>query len=386
VDFHLTAEQQRLQHKCRELAADFASRSAAHDRDASHPIENYERLREEGFLALSVGKEWGGAGASFLDHTIAYEVLGQGCPSTALAFNMHASVVMPLLQSAEVSAETKRQIAELVVQQRKLIAGNFSEPVTTSLIGERPLKARARRVDGGYRVTGRKMFASMIEAADFVLVMAYPDGATNSSAGIILMLPRLAKGRSVDPNWDVLGMRATRSDSLVLDGCWLPESAAIFRSDDMRPFRHAYLNWFWGSYTPVYLGVAQAAFDELRRVVGARQPEGYAQPLAYHPDVRRHVAEMSADLEAARLITYRSAWLSDKEGPTAETTAALYRAIHGRRGGKHHHPHGADAQRRARHLQDLEAGAAVPRRRAWPAASAARGFLPLQHGSARAGD
>ena len=60
--------------------------------------------------------------------------------------------------------------------------------------------------------------------------------------------------------------------------------------------------------------------------MGARQPEGYAQPLAYHPDVRRHVAEMSADLEAARLITYHSAWLSDKEGPTAETTAALYRA------------------------------------------------------------
>jgi alkylation response protein AidB-like acyl-CoA dehydrogenase len=93
-----------------------------------------------------------------------------------------------------------------------------------------------------------------------------------------------------------------------------------------RPFRHAYLNWFWGSYTPVYLGVAQAAFDELRKVVQTRQPEGYAQPLAYHPDVRRHVAEMSADLEAARLITYRSAWLSDTEGPTAETTAALYRA------------------------------------------------------------
>ena len=142
--------------------------------------------------------------ASFLDHTIAYEALGEGCPSTALAFNMHASVVMPLLESAEVSAETKRRIADLVVQQGKLIAGNFSEPVTTSLIGERPLKARARRADGGH---------------------------------------------------------------LVL-----------------------------GSYTPVYLGVAQAAFDELRRVVHARQPEGYAQPLAYHPDVRRHVAEMSDDL------------------------------------------------------------------------------------------
>ena len=94
----------------------------------------------------------------------------------------------------------------------------------------------------------------------------------------------------------------------------------------MLQFRHSYLNWFWGSYTPVYLGVAQAAFDELRRVVHSRRPEGYAQPLAYHPDVRRHIAEMSVDLEAARLITYRSAWLSDKQGPTAETTAALYRA------------------------------------------------------------
>ena len=99
MDFQLTAEQHRLQNKCRELASDFATRSAAHDRDASHPVENYQRLREEGFLALTIGTEWGGAGASLLDHTIAYEALGQGCPSTALAFNMHASVVMPLLET-----------------------------------------------------------------------------------------------------------------------------------------------------------------------------------------------------------------------------------------------------------------------------------------------
>ena len=246
MDFQLTSEQKCLRNKCQELAADFATRVAAHDRDASHPVENYERLREEGFLALTVGKEWGGSRASFLDHTLAYEVLAQGCPSTALAFNMHASVVMPLLESVEVSAETKQRVAELVVRERKLIAGNFSEPVTTSLIGERPLKARARRADGGYRITGRKMFASMLEAADFVLVMAYPEGETSPSAGIILLLPRAVEGRTVDQNWDVLGMRATLSDSLILDECWLPESAAVFRSDDARRFRHSYLDWFWG--------------------------------------------------------------------------------------------------------------------------------------------
>jgi alkylation response protein AidB-like acyl-CoA dehydrogenase len=326
VDFAISDEHRRLQRRCLELAADFATRAAEHDRAASHPVENYHRLREAGFLELNVPKQWGGQGVGLLGHTIAYEALAQGCPSTALAFNMHASVVMPILESAEVAAEAKERLADLVVRQQKLIGGNFSEPGHTSLIGERPLTARARRIDGGWSVTGRKMFASMLEAADYVMVLAYPDGATSPNAGILLLIPPDAAGRRVEANWDTLGMRATRSDSLILDDCRLPDSAVLFRSDDIRPFRRDHLNWFWGSYTAVYLGVAAAAYDEIRQVVQARRPEGYAQPLAYHPDVRRHIAAMSADLEAARLVTYRSAWLSDTEGPTPETIAALYRA------------------------------------------------------------
>jgi alkylation response protein AidB-like acyl-CoA dehydrogenase len=326
VDFSLTQDQRRLQRRCLDLAAEFATRSADHDREASHPTENYDRLREEGFLELTIPRSFGGSGASFLDHTVAYEALGQGCPSTALAFNMHASVVMPVLQSAEVTTEAKQLVADLVVGQRRLIGGNFSEPGTTSLIGERPLSVRARAVQDGYSITGRKMFASMLEATDHVMVMAYPDTATSPHAGMLLLVPHVADGRRVNANWDVLGMRATRSDSLVLEDCRVPQSAVLFRSDDTRQFRHDYLNWFWGSYTAVYLGVAVAAYNEMRKVMHARRPQGFAQSLAYHPDVRRHIAELSVDLEAARLITYRSAWLSDTQGPTAETTAALYRA------------------------------------------------------------
>lgn len=326
MDFAIAEEHRRLQERCRALAADFATRAAEHDRAASHPTENYHRLRQEGFLELTIPKEWGGAGVDFLGHTLAYEALGQGCPSTALAFNMHASVVMPLLDSPQVTREAKQHMVDLVVGQRKLIAGNYSEPSATSLIGERPIDTRVRQVDGGYRITGRKMFASMLEAADYCLVLAYPDTATCPAAGRILLVPRVAEGRRVNANWDVLGMRATRSDALILEDCWVPEHASVFHAEDIRPFRRATFNWGWGSYTAVYLGVAGAAYDELRKAVRARQPQGYAQPLAYHPDVRRHIAELSAELEAARLITYRSAWLFDTEGPTAETTAALYRA------------------------------------------------------------
>lgn len=325
MDFRLTAEQQRLQQRCRALAAEFAARSAEHDREASHPAENYERLREEGFFALNIPQELGGCGVRLLGHTLAFEALAEGCPATALAFNMHASVVMPLMDSAEVSPETKRRVADLAVRQRKLIAGNFSEPGTTSLIGARPITARARRVANGWSITGRKMFASMLEAADYCLVLARPEDAASPFAGVMLLVPRHAEGRRVEANWDTLGMRATRSDALILEECWVPEEAALFCSDDIRPFRRANLNWFWGSYTSVYLGLAAAAYREVVRIMQARRPAGYAQPLAYQPDVRRQIAQMSADLEAARLIAYHAAWLSDADGPTRETTAALYR-------------------------------------------------------------
>ncbi|HEX3989935.1 MAG TPA: acyl-CoA dehydrogenase family protein [Acetobacteraceae bacterium] len=326
MDFNFTAEQQRLRDRCLELAADFATRSAEHDRDASHPIENYNRLRSEGFLHLTVPTRWGGSGYDFLSHTIAYEALGRGCPSTALAFNMHASVVMPILESDEVAIEAKQRVVDLVVHQGKMIGGNFSEPGHTSLISERPLSVTARAVDAGYRVTGRKMFASMIEAADYVLVLVRPETTESRTAGMLVLIPPDADGRRVIANWDTLGMRATRSDSLVLEDCWVPEESVIYRSDDISRFRNAGLNWFWGSYTAVYLGLAGAAYDELRKVVTDRQPQGYAQSLAWHPDVRRHIAELSVDLEAARLITYRSAWLRDQQGPTPEATAAMYRA------------------------------------------------------------
>ena len=327
MDFEVTAEQKHLRDRCLELAADFATRSSEHDRDASHPTENYDRLRQEGFLHLTIPEKWGGSGFNFLSHTIAYEALGRGCPSTALAFNMHASVVMPIIESDEVTIEAKQRIVDLVVRQGKMIGGNFSEPGHTSLIGERPLTVRARPVSGGYRITGRKMFASMIQAADYVLVLVYPESATTPTAGMLALIPPDAEGRRVVANWDTVGMRATRSDSLILEDCWVPERCGDLSDPTISaPFRNNGLNWFWGSYTAVYLGLAGAAYDTMRDVVGARRPEGYAQSLAWHPDVRRHIAELSIELEAARLITYRSAWLRDRQGPTPEANTAMLRA------------------------------------------------------------
>jgi alkylation response protein AidB-like acyl-CoA dehydrogenase len=326
MEFRVTEAYRALQERARQLASDFATRAAQHDREASDPVENYAALREAGFYGLNVPAELGGGGVGLLGWSLAAEELAQGCASTALAFNMHLSVVGPVMESPLVPRATKERLAKMVVQEGKLIGGNFSEPTTSGLVGTAIPLARARHVDNGYRITGRKAFASMIGVADFCMVMAYPDESTSPSAAMVLLVPREATGRRVDKVWDTLGMRATRSDAMTLDECWVSEDALVVRAEDIIPFRRHGANWFWASYTPVYLGIAVAAYKAIIEVVRGRTPPGYSQSLAYHPDVRRHVAEMSVDLEAARLLTYHSAWLSDTDGPTPATVAALYRA------------------------------------------------------------
>lgn len=326
MNFQISEEHKQLQLRSQRLAADFAARAAEHDREATHPLENYAALRQEGFYSLNVPIHLGGAGVGLLGHSLAVEQLAQGCPSTALSFNMHLSIIGALFESPGVPQATQHYIADLVVKQQKLIAGNFSEPTNSGLLATYKPATQAERVTNGYRVTGRKAFASMLEAADFCAVLAHPTDAKRSAEAILVLIPREAPGRRVERVWDTIGMRATRSDSLILEDCFVPEQAGLYQVDDILPFIRNGANWLWASYTPVYLGVAAAAYNTLRDMVKQRVPKGFSQSMAYHSDVRRRVAEMSVDLEAARLMTYHSAWLSDAQGPTQQTLAALFRA------------------------------------------------------------
>jgi alkylation response protein AidB-like acyl-CoA dehydrogenase len=328
MDFQITAEATELQARARRLAAEFATRAAAHDREASSPMENYAALRREGFYELNVPKDRGGAGIGLLPWSLAVEELAQGCPATALAFNMHLSIVGPLMEIAAVPEATKSYIADLVVKQRKLIAGNFSEPQTSGLAASHGRPAtRARHVEGGgYRVNGKKAFASMVEASDYCALLARPEETEAPTAGILVLIPSDAPGRRIEHVWDTLGMRATRSENVLLEDCWIPEEGGLYSTEDFPSFIRDGANWLWASYTAVYLGVGAAAYKEVVKVLKGRIPPGYVQPLAYHPDVRRRVAEMSVDLEAARLMVYNSAWLSDTQGPTQAALAAMFRA------------------------------------------------------------
>jgi alkylation response protein AidB-like acyl-CoA dehydrogenase len=327
MDFQLTGEHQKIQGICRRLAADFAIRAAQHDQGVSLPVENYAALKREGFYGLIVPKELGGWGAGVLGWVLAAEELAQGCPTTALTFNMHMAALGIVLESPFSSPTVKQRVATLAVQKQKLFASAVSEPSTSSLVGGTTFmpSVRARRVDGGYALQGRKAFLSMLEACDYVMYTAQPDNAHNPLAMMILIGPYPAPGQRVEQVWDTLGMRGTRSNDLILDDCFVAEEGACFTVDN-------FLEWI-SSVTPwatalgvVYWGVAAAAYRHACDILKQRIPRGFAQPLSYHPHIRHRVAEMSVDLEAAQLLLRHAAWKVDTEGLTSATQAALLRA------------------------------------------------------------
>ncbi len=336
MEFALSADQKRVQRVARELAADFAARAAEHDREASSPVENYAALRDAGFYGLTVPKALGGWGAGLVGYTIAAEELAQGCPSTALSFNMHAAVVSCLM-AGPLPEEAKHSIADLVVREGKLISASLSEPGFTGLLPRSyACSTLGRRVPGGYELTGTKGYCTMAAASDYVCLFAHPEEIPDPWTTIMVLAPTDSPGLSIGLVWDTLGMRGTRSDNVVLDKCFVPDEAVLGEPiPNIGEFLHSMEAGLNIPYTAVYLGVGVAALRASIDSVTERRPRGYQQPFAYHPDIRRRIGIMSAELESARWLLRYAAWLQDEvqarladpsqaeeDGPTVEAQVA----------------------------------------------------------------
>jgi alkylation response protein AidB-like acyl-CoA dehydrogenase len=331
MDFALTSDQQRIEEIAQKLAADFAKRAAEHDRDASPPDENYAALREAGFFALVIPKEFGGWGAGLLGWVIAAEQLAQGDASTALSFNMHvANIAAAILdRDSPLSTKAKQRVADMIIKEGKLTADSVSEPGTTGLTPVTYACAtQAKKVPGGYVLNGKKSFCSMVESADFTLLFAHPEDEPNPEAGIGFWLPAKSPGMRIERVWDTLGMRGTRSDNLILENCFVPDEYAIeeFRVPSVGGWLINNEAIFNVPYTGVYLGVGWAALAAAVENVKARVPKGFRQPIAYHADVRRRIGIMASQLEAARWLLRYSAWQVDTIGQNEEVLATYFKA------------------------------------------------------------
>ena len=172
--FHTTREQ-RFIDLAATLADDFAQRAAQHDEDGSFPYENYARLKDSGYTIMTIPEELGGSGASLLERIKAQERLGQGCGPTALAINMHFNAIGLLIDLWRKFQDSKRaDMLRQIASERLICGGSASEP-DNAIPVLRP-RTTAERVEGGWRVNGRKIFSS--RALPWIVISAKHCGGT----------------------------------------------------------------------------------------------------------------------------------------------------------------------------------------------------------------
>jgi alkylation response protein AidB-like acyl-CoA dehydrogenase len=240
----------------RELGRTFDERAAEIDADDRFVADNYADLKRHRFFGAGVPVELGGGGLGPRELSAVLRELGRHCASTALAFSMHTHLVATAswrwtFQQAPVDGLLKRVAAEELV----LLSSGGSDWLHGS--------GKATRVDGGFRVDARKVFASGSPAADVFLTTAVHDDPDAGPTVLHCAVPMHAPGVRVLANWRALGMRGTGSNDVVLDGVFVPDSAISARRPRGRwhPAVHLAAMIAIPLIYSVYVGVAEAARD-----------------------------------------------------------------------------------------------------------------------------
>jgi len=293
----LTPDESRALELADRLAQSFAERAEAHDREASFPHENYDEMREAGFLGLTVPQELGGMGAGLYAMCIALERLAGGCASTALAVTMHVSPLLQLssLWRAEPELGGLEEMLREAAAGRVVFASMSAEPGPSTLMTS---LTTATPVDGGYSVSGKKIFGTESAVCTHFSTMARVDDPEQGSRVIFFRIPRSSEGLSFKDTWDTLGMRATQSNDWEMNEVFVP-AEAVFHSYPVGHFDGKMLKTVWGTSLPafgsIYLGVAAAALDWCRDWTISRK-------RLHHPGVQSRVAQMEILLETARAV------------------------------------------------------------------------------------
>jgi len=313
-----------------ELSPQLATRAAAHDRDGSYPFEAIEALKASGYFTAPVPVELGGLGVSSAhDLVVASSRLARGDASVTIGVNMHLVAVLnmerrrqvALAAGAERRAHGFAASLEQIAQQGVVLAAAISERGQDLT---RP-STLATRSATGWRIDGRKIFCTMSPAAtDLYVAVTYADHE-GTERYAYAMVPTDAPGVVVHDDWDALGMRASGSNSISLDGVELPESGVRggFRAGDPLPYmeRNLVAGLF---HAAASLGIAESA-DHVARQGIAGRINGDARP-------RIQAAENAIDLAASRGVLSRAAMLIDEHraaNPASDGSADELGALFG---------------------------------------------------------
>ena len=303
--------------KARELAKEFDTIGAECDAANRFPTEMVPLYRESGLAAVAVPRKYGGLGGDIWTTCLVGRELAKGDPGIALSFNMHQAMVGIFRGTPALTEETRASILSRVASEGTIICGPFSE-ARAGLTGLADTVA-VPDSRGGWRLSGKKNWSTLVEGADVIALNAtitdedgqlpedFREHTTRESTFII---PADSPNISIDRTWDTLGMRATGSQTLVLDEVYAPPETY---GGNFRQGLVGEAEWAAVLFGGVYLGLAEKAFIETREALkkkhlgataGAQDTAikqvGYVQHalgrMRYEIEVAARALEMTANM------------------------------------------------------------------------------------------
>ena len=281
-----------------EMLRHFDERAPRYDRENRFFTEDFEELRASGYLAAPLPTDLGGHGLDLASVNRLQRRLAYHAPATALAVNMHLYWVGAAADLRAMGEASGDWILAAAADGKVLAAGHGEAgndvPVLLST-------AQAARADGGWQITGHKIFGSLSPVWDYLGVHAMDTSDPGAPRVIHGFLARETPGYRIEDTWDALGMRATASNDTILEGALIPDERVSLVCPPgfagAGPFHVALFAWALLGFGGVYAGIAQRAFDETVRRMHERTSIALTRSMAHHPGVQSSVADMRVALE-----------------------------------------------------------------------------------------
>ncbi len=319
MHFDLTEEQRLWQRSVHQFVADVV-RPKAREVDETGEF-NWEAVRKGGplgLLGLNIPEEYGGAGMDAISAAIAIEELAWGCGSTALAFAAHNGLgTMPLV--AYGSEQLKRTWLPKVSDGRgHLAALALTEPGAGSDI-QGGVRTRAEKVGNEWVINGSKMWCTNAGIAEYIITLVRTDPRGGSRSLSMILVPTDTPGLRIGPPEKKMGLHGSPTHAVTYDNVHVPLDNLV--GEEGRGLQQALATLDGGriSIGALAVGLAQAAFEYARDY--AKERHAFGQRIADFEAIQWMLADAATEIEAARTLVYRAAWLKDQNRPYTKEAA-----------------------------------------------------------------
>jgi butyryl-CoA dehydrogenase len=319
IDFELTEEQRLVRETAREFAdREIVPRARENDRKERFDTELVQMIAEMGFLGAIVPEEYGGRGIDYRTYGLIVEEVGRGDSAMRTVVSVVTSLVCSSIAHWG-SEDQKRRWLPVLCSGEALGCFGLTEPDTGSDASN--LKTRAERIDGGWRITGAKMWISLGNYARLALIFAQtePEGGHRGIA--CFLVPTDSEGFSSQEIHGKLGLKGADTAELSLDGVEVPDDALMGEVGDGFKIAMNALDSGRFSVAAGCVGICQGCLDA--SVSYAKERQQFGRSIASFQLVQELIADIVVHTEAARGLVWRAAWLKDTGQPnTAETSIA----------------------------------------------------------------